>query len=184
MANTDYTDTTKTTGTLTTVNTVIDSQSPYFLHPADHPNLVLVSNLFTGNNYYTWQRNMRRALNAKNKLGFVSGSIPRNDIILADAWDRCSDVVLSWLLNSIDSTLTPSLTYCNIAIQLLNELCTRFTQDNSAEIYRLELDIGELTQCSYKVTQYYNKLMKKWEELALLDTAEVLFLQRVLLYCL
>jgi hypothetical protein len=54
-----------------------DISSPYFLHSADHPGAILVSTLLNGDNYPTWKRAMKMALNAKNKLVFVNGSLSK-----------------------------------------------------------------------------------------------------------
>ena len=52
-------------------------QSLFFLHSSDSLNLSLVSHILTHNNYNTWSRAMTMALNAKNKLVFVNGSLPQ-----------------------------------------------------------------------------------------------------------
>lgn len=49
--------------------------SSYLLHPLNSPSLILVNSLLTGDNYPKWQKAMTRALNAKNKLGFVDGTL-------------------------------------------------------------------------------------------------------------
>ena len=51
--------------------------SPYHLLNLDHPGLVLVSESLDGSNYGTWIVAMTTSLEAKNKLGFVDGSIPK-----------------------------------------------------------------------------------------------------------
>lgn len=51
--------------------------SPFFLQNGDHPGLVLVTHILTGQNYYSWCRAMKVALSAKNKLDFVDGTIPQ-----------------------------------------------------------------------------------------------------------
>ncbi|WKA05692.1 hypothetical protein VitviT2T_023641 [Vitis vinifera] len=52
-----------------------DLSNPYFTHHSDHPGLVLISKSLNGDNYLAWKRAMILALNSKNKLGFVNGSI-------------------------------------------------------------------------------------------------------------
>ncbi|XP_021897315.1 uncharacterized protein LOC110814222 [Carica papaya] len=71
-----------------------DSQNLFFLHSADHPGLVLVSNLLNGNNYNTCERAIRIALNAKNKLGFIDGTYdqPSNTDSTVAAWSRCNSM--------------------------------------------------------------------------------------------
>ena len=52
-----------------------DLRSPFFLHHGESPGAILVTQLLTEDNYPTWARAMRMALDAKSKLGFVDGSI-------------------------------------------------------------------------------------------------------------
>ena len=55
----------------------IKSSDPYFLHSSDHPGIVLVTKLLNRDNYSTWSHSMGIALSAKNKSGFVDGSIEK-----------------------------------------------------------------------------------------------------------
>ena len=50
--------------------------SPYFLPSAENPGITLVSQPLTAETYPHWSGSMTKALSAKNKLGFVDGSIP------------------------------------------------------------------------------------------------------------
>ncbi|KAI9161978.1 hypothetical protein LWI28_022558 [Acer negundo] len=54
---------------------ISNPSNPFFTHHSDHPGLVLISKPLNGDNYSTWKRAMTLALNSKNKLGFVNGSI-------------------------------------------------------------------------------------------------------------
>ena len=60
-----------------TITTNINSDSPYFLHSSDNPGVSIVTQSLTGENYATWSRAVRMALLAKNKYGFVDGTIER-----------------------------------------------------------------------------------------------------------
>lgn len=51
--------------------------SPYFLSSSDNPGNLLVLQPLNGKNYSTWQRSMRMALSAKNKLGFINGTLSK-----------------------------------------------------------------------------------------------------------
>ena len=49
---------------------------PLFLQHAENPSLVLVTQpLIGGENYSAWARAVRKALLAKNKLGFIDGTL-------------------------------------------------------------------------------------------------------------
>ena len=53
----------------------IDESHPFFLHHAESPGAMLISEVLIGENYCAWVRSMKNALIAKNKFGFVDGTI-------------------------------------------------------------------------------------------------------------
>ncbi|MCI44911.1 receptor-like serine/threonine kinase, partial [Trifolium medium] len=81
------------------LNQNLDQQAnPFFITNQDNPGIVLVSHPLLGeSNYSTWRRAMMIALNAKNKFGFVDGSIPPPQIgePLHQAWFRNNSIVSS-----------------------------------------------------------------------------------------
>jgi hypothetical protein len=66
-----------TTPTASTVSTppCQDPNNHLYLHHSDHPSIVLASQSLNGENYQTWSRAIIMALSAKNKLGFIDGTI-------------------------------------------------------------------------------------------------------------
>ena len=48
-----------------------------FLHPFDHQNNILFSELMNGDNYGYWKKAMEVALIVKNKLGFVLRTVKK-----------------------------------------------------------------------------------------------------------
>ncbi|XP_022845304.1 uncharacterized protein LOC111368300 [Olea europaea var. sylvestris] len=144
---------------LTPSQLINDPTSPYFLTPADNRGGVLVLDLLTGENYAAWKRSMRMALNAKNKLVFVDGTLKQpSKAQIANLWDRCSDMVLSWLLNSIDRHIRQSLIYCTKPSDAWTDLDNRFSQSNHPRLYRLQRDLANLKQKAMYVTAYYNTI--------------------------
>jgi hypothetical protein len=55
----------------------VEFSSPFYLHHGNSPRTLLVSQPLVGNNYHTWKRSMLMALSAKNKLGFIDGSLEK-----------------------------------------------------------------------------------------------------------
>ncbi|XP_058181531.1 uncharacterized protein LOC131299959 [Rhododendron vialii] len=126
---------------------ISDISSPYFLHFADHPRNPFVDVALTHTNYGSWNRAITMALCAKNKLGFIDNSLPSpTDEDIKPLWKRVSTMVLSWMLNSIDNSITPSLTSCCPPYELWCELESRFTQGNNATIFKIQREIGNLQQ--------------------------------------
>jgi len=78
-----------------------DLTHPYFVHQSDHPNLMLVPIKLNGTNYPSWSKSMIYALTAKNKVGFINGSIqPPSETKQPTEyalWNRCNNMILSWL---------------------------------------------------------------------------------------
>ena len=92
-----------------------DLSNPYFTHHSDHLGLVLISKPLNGDNYLAWHRVMTLALNAKNKLGFVNGTIkaPSEETHPDDyaTWSRCNDMVHSWIVNTLNLEISNSVIY-------------------------------------------------------------------------
>ncbi|XP_010526685.1 PREDICTED: uncharacterized protein LOC104804180 isoform X7 [Tarenaya hassleriana] len=76
---------------------------PLFLHAADSSSVFLVSEKLHGEaNYGVWSRAVRKALLAKNKLGFILGTIPQpvDDEEDSGSWLRCNAMVCTWYTHS------------------------------------------------------------------------------------
>ncbi|KAL2251686.1 UNVERIFIED_CONTAM: hypothetical protein Sindi_2290900 [Sesamum indicum] len=50
------------------------------LHGSDHPGMILVGTLLTKSNYLTWSYAVKRALQAKMKLGFIDGTTTKPSV--------------------------------------------------------------------------------------------------------
>ncbi|XP_074314693.1 uncharacterized protein LOC141649926 [Silene latifolia] len=75
----------------------IPPSSPIFLHPSDSPSLKLTQTVFNGENYDLWADAVRNGLDAKNKLGFVDGTVTKpagteDDSYEVVAWPKYSSV--------------------------------------------------------------------------------------------
>ncbi|KAK6150121.1 hypothetical protein DH2020_017646 [Rehmannia glutinosa] len=138
------------------------------LHGSDHPGLVLVSNVLTGANYYSWRRSMIIALGAKTKIGFINGKTkaPAEDKAEFEAWKKVDWMVISWILNSISKELTDSFIYANSAKELWDDLAQRFGESNGPLLYQLQKEISMVTQGNLSLMAYFTKLKKLWDEYA------------------
>lgn len=133
----------------------------YRLETSDNPGTVLVTELLTIENYATWSQSMLRALRAKNKLGFINGTLSKpNDVDdpLFDFWARCNDMIISWIQNSISNQLCSSVVFVDNAKEIWDELKECFTQQNGPRIYELKKALSNLLQKADSVSVYYGKL--------------------------
>lgn len=115
-----------------------NSSSPYYLSSSDNPGVSLAIQLLTEENYSTWSRVVFIALDAKTKLAFIDGSIPKPfsvDYSYYTAWCKCNSTVLAWLFNSVSKDLHPCTVYFKTARVVWLDLQNRFSQGNGPRIF-------------------------------------------------
>ncbi|XP_070003367.1 uncharacterized protein [Nicotiana sylvestris] len=100
--------------------TAIDPSHSFYLHPSDSLGMLLVNIVFDGKGYGGWRREILIALLAKNKVGFIDGSIsqPKISSDSFKSWARCNDMVISWLLNALSKEIAESVLYSKISQQI------------------------------------------------------------------
>ncbi|KAL9675049.1 hypothetical protein QQ045_003249 [Rhodiola kirilowii] len=76
---------------------------PYFVNKNELTGSSIVSKVMVGQDpYATWRKSMQIALSGRYKLGFIEGKYPKpDDVVMAARWQRCNDVVMSWLISSV-----------------------------------------------------------------------------------
>ncbi|XP_010322291.1 uncharacterized protein [Solanum lycopersicum] len=147
-----------------------DFNSPFYLHPSENAASTLLPVVFDGTSYRSWRRAVLRAY-VKNKTGFINGKIVKPSFIdpAFMQWERCDDMVTSWILNSLSPELRDSLQYVNNAKELWEELEHRYDQTNECKLYQLRKEINDLLQGTLDITGYYTKMKKLWEEMSAID---------------
>ncbi|XP_048637093.1 uncharacterized protein LOC125609612 [Brassica napus] len=142
-------------------------ENPYYLHSSDHAGLVLVSDRLTsGSEFHSWRRSVRMALNVRNKLGFIDGTIPKPlpTDSNAGSWSSCNDMVATWLINSVSKKIGQSLLFMSTAEAIWKNLLCRFKQDDAPRVYEIEQRLSSIQQGSMDVSTYYTELVTLWEE--------------------
>ncbi|XP_039019841.1 uncharacterized protein LOC120151472 [Hibiscus syriacus] len=142
--------------------------NPYYLYQSDNPGMILVSQLLFNDNFHSWKRSMMLTLSAKNKLGFVDGSIQAPDPSMVNwfnAWTRANNLVNSWLLNSLSKDIAASLLYHTTAAEIWKDLVDRFQQANVPHLFHLKKRLCELVQDKLSLSNYYTQLKIVWDEL-------------------
>ena len=123
------------------------TNNPFFLHSGDHLGLVLVLHLLIGSSYNTWSQAMLMALNVKNKLGFVDGTLlqPMTDDPTARIWPRCNSMVTSLLFNAISKEIVNSLLYLKSAHVVWADIHECFHQSNAPRIFQIKQQLHGLS---------------------------------------
>ena len=73
---------------------------------------------------------MKRALRTKNKFGFVDGSvpIPPMDDLNRNGWERCNNLIHSWIINSVSPQIAQTIVFHEYDIDVWIELQERFSK--------------------------------------------------------
>ncbi|KAA8517685.1 hypothetical protein F0562_015159 [Nyssa sinensis] len=116
--------------------------------------------------------NESRVLRAKNKLGFINGTISKPQDAtepIFEAWEHCNDLVISWLQNSVSSSVKSSLALVNDSRILWLELQDCFAQQNGSRTFQLKRDLTSLSQGQDSISTYFGRLKILWDELTIYD---------------
>nr|GLL33887.1 uncharacterized protein LOC109158415 [Ipomoea trifida] len=118
-----------------------------------------------------FSRAMTMALKGRNKFCFVDESLPMPNVAHPDhaCWHRVNNMVMSWILNSIHSSLANTILYATNAAFAWTNLQERFSTANGPHIYEIEKRIATFSQCDESIADYHNHLSALWDELNLLD---------------
>ncbi|KAH0694226.1 hypothetical protein KY285_021323 [Solanum tuberosum] len=111
----------------------IDHTHPLYVHPSDTPRTVLIPFQLKGSeNYGIWRRSMTIALQAKRKLGFVTG-VCTKDLVRDEHhehWETCNALVLYWIMNIVALFLLSDIVYASNAFLVWEDLNERFDKVN------------------------------------------------------
>ncbi|KAM0043325.1 putative RNA-directed DNA polymerase [Helianthus debilis subsp. tardiflorus] len=146
---------------------VSDHDSPYYLHPSDYPRQMHVNDVLTDGNYTDWSQEMQNFLFAKNKIGFVDGTIkkPEQGSSSHMAWMRCDAMIKGWLNTAMEKEIRTSVKYATTAREIWVDLRERFGKESAPRAYELKQSLTVTRQEGTSVSTYYTKLRTIWDEI-------------------
>ena len=155
------TETNSTSSSTRELSPLEEPRSPFFLHHGESPGAILVVQPLTEDNYPNWAREMRMALDAKSKLGFVDGSITTSMAVTSikkKAWSKCNSMISLWILNSVSPHIIASVIYRDTTFEVWNALKNWFLQANGPRISQLQKQISTVMQGDSTVTSFFTDL--------------------------
>ncbi|CAM8909147.1 unnamed protein product [Rhodiola kirilowii] len=109
---------------------------------------------------------MEIALSGRYKLGFVEGKYPKpDDVVMAARWQRCNDVIMAWLINSVSEKIVGEILHAKDAMTAWQILEASYAGTNLARKSELQRELGNLLQGEMSVAMYKRKLESLWQEL-------------------
>ena len=107
---------------------------------------------------------------------FVDGSLKTSSSRTehGKAWDRVNDVVLGWLLNSMDEKIYQSVLWFNTAKEVWENLEQRFVQSSSAQLFFIQESISKAVQtCNMSIEDFYIKMKSLRDEVDVIDPVAI-----------
>lgn len=165
---TTSTSTTTSTPAMVSGSTSIEPSHPLYLYPTDNSGTIIVADRFNGMGYGSWRRGMLIGLSCKNKLGIINGIItkPNSTSPLFEAWCRCNDMVIAWILNSLEAEIRESVMYTESASKLWTYIEKRYGQPNGSKVYQIRKALSSISQGNSNIASYFSRIKKLWDELA------------------
>ncbi|KAM2573952.1 hypothetical protein TB2_005960 [Malus domestica] len=133
-----------------------------------NPNQRLSSVLLNEFNYLPWARAASLALGGRSKLGFINGSQPAPDASSPEfgGWLCKDQLVMSWLLNSMERKVAEIFSYSESSLTLWTTVKEMYgNQNNAARIFQLKKDISNIQQEGKSFVQHLGSLRSMWNEL-------------------
>ncbi|RAL49811.1 hypothetical protein DM860_002102 [Cuscuta australis] len=149
------------------VRLIHDPTSQYYIHPSESAGNSLTKHLLKGDNYDIWEKTIINALEGRSRAGFLNPSgfpKPTDEQELA-AWKANNSIICSWICNSVDEHIQPSIISHKIVHELWLDLKTRYGGSNGPRIHQLKSEFQSLRQKGQTVVVYYNQFVTLWNKL-------------------
>lgn len=119
-------------------------------------------------NYLPWSRAVTIALGGRSRLGFINGKEANPGVTSPtyEAWLSKDQMVMSWILNSMERNIAEIFSYSESSSDLWEAVKDMYgNQNNSARVFQIQLDIANLRQHGKPFVNLLGKLKGLWNEL-------------------
>lgn len=120
---------------------------------------------FNGTNYVGWSFHLQHFVEGKGLVEFLHGTTTEpKDAEERHTWSQNNSKVVTWILNSIDPSISLSLHSYKKASEMWTHLKTLYHQTNKARKYYIDTELAKYSQGDKSVQQYYNGFLTLWNE--------------------
>lgn len=129
--------------------------------------MAIVSPYLASTNYHSQSKSMITTLSAKNKVQFINGSAPQpsQSDRTHGAWIRCNNVVVSWLVHFVSSSILQSILWMDCAEEIWHDLKSRYFQGDLLRISAMQLEAYSIKQGDLSVADFFTQLRIIQDEL-------------------
>ncbi|KAM0955918.1 hypothetical protein ACFX2A_024753 [Malus domestica] len=135
-------------------------------NPIQHLSSVLLNEF----NYLPWSRAISLALGGRGNLSFIQKDDIMPETTSPDyaAWVSQDQLIMSWLLNSMEPKMAEIFSYSVSSHHFWNSVRDMYGDlNNAARIFPLKKDLTELQQGNLSFVQHLGNLKARWNELDL-----------------
>ncbi|XP_070040661.1 uncharacterized protein [Nicotiana tomentosiformis] len=145
----------------------LDFSHPFYVHSSDSPGTHLVSPPFDGTGFLALRKSMLVSLSSKNKLRLINGrhDKPTEDSPYYPYWERCNDMVIAWITNSLSREIATSVLGYDTAREIWLDINERFGQSNGSRFIQIQREIGSISQGTSDIASYFTRLRSLWDEM-------------------
>ncbi|XP_076947549.1 uncharacterized protein LOC143619532 [Bidens hawaiensis] len=117
-----------------------DLNSPLYIHPSDYPKQLHVNDILNDHNYTDWSQEMMNFLFAKNKVGFIDGTLKKPEKSSSEymPWTRCDAMIKGWLTTAMEKEIRSSVKFVGTAFEIWSDLLERFGKESAPRAYELK----------------------------------------------
>ena len=114
-----------------------------------------------GHNYMSWSFHLKNFVEGQGLFGYLDGTITKpptpstTDSEALATWSKVNAKVITWILNSIDSSLAVALQAYTTAADTWAHLKKIYHQTNKARKFHLDSEIVKFTQGARSVQEYF-----------------------------
>nr|XP_016481021.1 PREDICTED: uncharacterized protein LOC107802095 [Nicotiana tabacum] len=114
------------------------------MESSDVPGISLVPVPFSETNFGSWKRSSIVSLSARNKVAFVDGSLPKppDNSIESKQWDRCNNMVISWLTSSLSPDIADSVQYSETTEEIWRYLNKRYEIVSGTKDFEIKTELA------------------------------------------
>ncbi|KAG6735328.1 hypothetical protein POTOM_062110 [Populus tomentosa] len=123
---------------------------------------------FTGKNYSAWAFQFQIFVKGKELWGHIAGTIPAPDSEQEKEkyvkWEVKDAQIMSWILGSMEHSMLLNLKPYKSSREMWDYLKKVYNQSNTARRFQLELELGQLSQGSMSIQEFYSSFVNLWAE--------------------
>ncbi|KAF7808226.1 sacsin isoform X2 [Senna tora] len=150
------------------------SNANEFSGNAENSVLLLTRHKLTGQNYLHWSRSMIMFITGKGKEDYLTISTkPQPDDPKFKTWNAENQLVMSWLINSMDLEIGQDFMFFASAAEIWKAAKESYSDvENTAELFEIKGALHDLKQGELSVPQYFNTLNRYWLQLDMFECPE------------